>query len=323
VYLYTDAASNERVAIKRLQLDTTGFPGLAQMLAQYIPRELRNHYMLNHHHIVKLKDAFTDDDNSHLNLVLEYVDGGVLLTHVNQLMQQNRQNNGGGLVSEDVARWYFQQLIVTLDYLHAKGVSHRDIKLENALLKLVPNSNRHLIKVADLGLSRLGPIAQTLNVGTVAYQAPEVIVAPQAPPPAAFQAPEALANENPGYDARKADIWSAGVLLYAMLAGNYPFPENIPRPQRLQAMQARPLRGLPQHLSQECKQLLEALLNPNPAERISIQSLKQDPWFTQGLPAAAFDMTAQCINRPSPCIRTPQEIEETIARVVQRLQQQV
>jgi len=60
---------------------------------------LRNHYVLNHHHVVKLKDVFLDDDASHLNLVLEYADGGVLLHHVNTLLQQN-----GGRISEGDAR---------------------------------------------------------------------------------------------------------------------------------------------------------------------------------------------------------------------------
>jgi len=303
VYLYKDTATNELVAIKRIKLTSANIPGLANDLARYIPRELRNHYMLNHHHIVKLKDAFVDEDDSHLNLVLEYVEGGALLTHVNELMQQNK-----GRVREDDARWYFQQLIVTLDYLHEKGVCHRDIKLENALIKARPDSKRHIIKVADLGFSRFGVIAQTLNIGTSVYQAPEVIVTP---PPAA---------DGPlGYDGRKADIWSAGVLLYAMLTGTYPFPDNIPQQLRLQAMQARPLPNLPWQLSQECRQLLEALLHPNPAERITIEGIRQNTCFTQGLPATAFDMTANCLNRPSPCVRSIQEIEDTITRVVQRL----
>jgi len=135
--------------------------------------------------------------------------------------------------------------------------------------------------------------------------------------------PGAAAAENPGYsyDACKADIWSAGVLLYAMLVGRYPFPDNMPQDERVLAMNTRPLPNLPPHLSQECKQLLEDLLHPNPAERISIEGIRQCPWFLQGLPATAFDMTAHFLNRPSPCVRTQQQVEDIITRVVQRLQQ--
>jgi len=105
-----------------------------------------------------------------------------------------------------------------------------------------------------------------------------------------------------------------------MLVGQYPFPDNVPQEQRLQAMNARPLPNLPQHLSQECRRLLEALLHPDPAQRVSIQGIRQFPWFLQGLPATAFDMTAHFLNRPSPCRKTPQQINDIITRVVYRLQ---
>lgn len=68
-------------------------------LGLLLARRLRNHYILNHTHVVKLKNVFLDDDDSHLNLVLEYADGGGLLQHVNTLLQRNR-----GRVSEDDAR---------------------------------------------------------------------------------------------------------------------------------------------------------------------------------------------------------------------------
>jgi len=231
-------------------------------------------------------------------LVCEYLAAGSLRAAISHDAPWLKQPLAKVKVLLDTARG--------LDYLHARQVVHFDLKSANLLVGF--SNGAPIAKVADFGLSRYGPIAQTLNVGTSLYQAPDVI---EAPPPAVA--------EVAGYDGRKADIWSAGVLLYAMLAGHYPFPDNVPQPVRLQAMRARPLQGLPQGLSQECKQLLEALLHPNPAERITIEGIRQDLWFAQGLPDRAFDMTAQYLNRPSPCVRTPQDIEDTITRVVQRL----
>lgn len=68
-------------------------------------------------------------------------------------------------------------------------------------------------------------------------------------------------------------------MLYAMLAGTYPFDANMPDERRLALMMQRPLRGLPASLSQEGRQLLEALLHPNQQERISVQDIQEHPWF--------------------------------------------
>lgn len=68
-------------------------------------------------------------------------------------------------------------------------------------------------------------------------------------------------------------------MLYAMLAGTYPFDANMPDEQRLALMMKRPLRGLPASLSREGRQQLEALLHPDQQDRISMQAIKQHPWF--------------------------------------------
>lgn len=114
---------------------------------------------------------------------------------------------------EKEARWFFQQLILGMDYCHRKGVCNRDIKLENTLLVIQPDK-KPLLKMCDFGYSKhdqLDSIA-TSRVGTPGYTAPEVITNPT----------------STGYDGKVADVWSAGVMLYTMLYARYPFerPED-------------------------------------------------------------------------------------------------
>ena len=114
-------------------------------------------------------------------------------------------------MKEDVARKYFQQLISAVDFCHSRGVTHRDLKPENLLL----DENEDL-KVSDFGLSALPDQRRSDGMlltpcGTPAYVAPEVL-------------------KKKGYDGSKADIWSCGVILFALLSGYLPFQgENVMR----------------------------------------------------------------------------------------------
>ena len=155
----------------------------------------------------------------------------------------------GGL-RESEARWFFQQLIVAVDYIHGMGVASRDIKLENTLLDSSP---RPLIKICDFGYSKHEKYqsAPGSRVGTPAYLAPEVI----------------MTTKGKTYDGKIADIWSCGVMLFVMLVGAYPFerPEDKHDTQKLQKMIQRILRveydfPPPVKLSPECRDLMARIL---------------------------------------------------------------
>ena len=122
---------------------------------------------------------------------MEICGAGDLLTYVRRRRK----------LKEDVAKHLFKQIIEGLKYCHSKNILHRDIKLDNILL-----SSEGDVKICDFGVSKLvrnGEI-MTEQCGTPAYISPEVF-------------------ENKGYEGYASDIWSAGVVLYAMLYGTVPF----------------------------------------------------------------------------------------------------
>ena len=176
-------------------------------------------------------------------------------------------------LAEPEARWFFQQLMLAVDFCHRMGVVNRDIKLENTLLA---GDARPLIKISDFGFSKdeHGQSAPTTRVGTVMYMAPEVV----------SNGPDAV------YDAKKADVWSCGVVLYAMLTGKYPFKRdednNLSKVQGVRAALQRILRGdyaVPAHLSPTCKDLLHHMLKPDPKHRLSVEEVMQHAWYKEGL----------------------------------------
>lgn len=155
-------------------------------------------------------------------------------------------------IPEDEARWFFQQLILAVDFCHQMGVVNRDIKLENSLLC---GREQPLLKIADFGFSKdeHGQSAPSTRVGTIMYMAPEVISA------------------GPGmtYNAKKADAWSCGVVLHCMLTGKYPFKrEEDSQLGKAQAIRATIQRILLNdyvpvpEVSDSCLCLLQGLLCP-------------------------------------------------------------
>lgn len=153
-------------------------------------REAALHRALRHPHVLRCLGA-RDHLDAHY-LFLEYARGGELFDRI----EPDR-----GMPAR-AARTYTRHLLAGLRYLHARGVAHRDLKPENLLL-----DHRDRLKISDFGLATLfrhGARERLLSrvCGTVPYAAPEVLVAPARP-----------------YRAPPADLWSAAVVLLAMLAG--------------------------------------------------------------------------------------------------------
>ena len=144
---------------------------------------------MRHASVVKLFETF--ETEKHYLFVMELCAGGDLLSYVRKRRKLN----------ENVAKYLFKQIIEGIGYIHSKNIVHRDIKLDNILL-----DNKGHIKIADFGVGKYAKPGVTLydQCGTPAYIAPEIL-------------------EEEGYEGGTVDLWSAGVVLYAILYGNVPF----------------------------------------------------------------------------------------------------
>lgn len=289
VELALDKTTGQQLAIKFIER--------GEKVTKYVSREIINHRHLMHPHIVQFKEVFLTP--RYLAIVMEYVPGGDMFEHVVKK---------GGL-RESEARWFFQQLIVGVDYLHRMGVASRDIKLENTLLDSSP---RPLVKICDFGYSKHEKFqsAPGSRVGTPAYLAPEVITT----------------TKGQTYDGKVADLWSCGVMLYVMMSGAYPFerPEDKHDTQKLAKMIQRILKvdyEIPSHVkaSKECRDMLSRLLVSDPKSRITIAQIQKHPWYLKDLPPGVIDMndhlpsgggSAQSIETITEIVREAQTTEE-------------
>lgn len=133
VVLAEDTKNNTCVAVKFISADLTQ--------KKYPEREILNHRLLHHPHVIEFKKLFAVP--GYLAIVMEYADGCSLF----ELVKKSKR------LGPNMARWIFQQLIIAVDYCHRKGVSSRDIKCENILLNA--GGQYPLVKLCDFGYSHL------------------------------------------------------------------------------------------------------------------------------------------------------------------------
>lgn len=199
--------------------------------------------MFDHPHVVKLYEYLDSKDD--IYVILEYVPNGELFEMISDK----------GMLPEAEARKYFHQIIYALDYIHSFGVAHRDLKPENILLDADNN-----IKLVDFGLSNIMKEGRALKTscGSPNYAAPEVI-------------------NGKSYDGSQIDVWSCGVILYAMLFGELPFDEENINTMFKYIKEAKYfMKGV---ASIEAKDLLNRMIQPNPFRRITITEVLTHPWF--------------------------------------------
>lgn len=215
----------------------------SQKISSKIQREIRLMKYFNHPNIIKLYQVL--DTAQNIFVVMEYVSGGELFELVNEARG----------FDETTGRRYFRQIIDGVEYCHQNLVSHRDLKLENILI-----DEKGVVKIADFGLSNFMKDGQFLRTscGSLHYASPEIVKGIQ-------------------YTGAEIDIWSCGVILYAMLTGTLPFED-----ENKAVIVEKITKGsyiLPPQISIEARDLISKMLKVNPVERISIQEIKRHPWF--------------------------------------------
>ncbi|KAM6327882.1 maternal embryonic leucine zipper kinase isoform 4-T5 [Alca torda] len=203
---------------------------------------------LSHQHICQLYHVIETSEK--MFMVLEYCPGGELFDYI---ISKDR-------LSEEEARVFFRQIVSAIAYVHSQGYAHRDLKPENLLI-----DEEHNLKLIDFGLCAKpkGGLDNRLNTfcGSPAYAAPELI-------------------QGKAYIGSEADIWSMGVLLYALLCGFLPFDDNS-----LMAVYRRITRGkysIPKWLSPGSTLLINQMLQVDPKKRITVKHLLSHPWLMQG-----------------------------------------
>ncbi|GJM93248.1 hypothetical protein PR202_ga09792 [Eleusine coracana subsp. coracana] len=217
-------------------------------MEEKVKREIKILRLFMHPHIIRLYEVI--DTPADIYVVMEYVKCGELFDYIVEK----------GRLQEEEARRFFQQIISGVEYCHRNMVVHRDLKPENLLL-----DSKWNIKIADFGLSNVmrdGHFLKT-SCGSPNYAAPEVI-------------------SGKLYAGPEVDVWSCGVILYALLCGTLPFDdENIPN-------LFKKIKGgiytLPSHLSGAARDLIPRMLVVDPMKRITIREIREHDWFKIHLP---------------------------------------
>ncbi|NXW60511.1 KKCC2 kinase, partial [Eurystomus gularis] len=206
---------------------------------------------LDHPNVVKLVEVLDDPGEDHLYMVFELVKQGPVM-EIPTLKP----------LSEDQARFYFQDLIKGIEYLHYQKIIHRDIKPSNLLV----GEDGH-IKIADFGVSNEFKGADALLTNTVGTPA--------------FMAPETLSETRKIFSGKALDVWAMGITLYCFVFGQCPFmDERILSLHNKIKTQTLEFPDQPE-VTDFLKDLITRMLDKNPESRISVPEIKLHPWVTK------------------------------------------
>jgi len=178
--------TGENIAVKIIQKN-----GMDEIDRINALREIHILKLIRHPHIIQLYEIIETPERTYF--IMEYASGGAFFDHIVV----------NGRVEEREAIRFFHQIVSGVDKIHEKNVIHRDLKAENLLLDGEMN-----IKIADFGLSNTHEPGGLLKTacGSPNYAAPEMIA-------------------GKWYKPSQCDVWSCGVILYAMLCGHCPFED--------------------------------------------------------------------------------------------------
>ena len=164
----------------------------------------------DHPNIIKLIEIY--EDKLHYELIMEELNGGSLTERLIE-----KVDDDGETFSEREAATIFKQIISAISYCHGKGIVHRDLKMENVIF--VDTKGNLDIKIIDFGLSQYDTFKLLSLVNLISEETAKTVNMNDIVGTPHYIAPEVLKGK---YN-QKCDIWSAGVILYSMLSGHFPF----------------------------------------------------------------------------------------------------
>lgn len=241
VYKGINQLTDELVAIKKINITFN-----KDLSKDRIDHEVKIMKSLDHPNIVKFYDVIHDGYNN-INLVMEYCEVGDLALFLDHKP-----------LKEKYVKELMTQIKDAVEYLYHKNIIHRDIKPQNILLK-----NNKIIKLTDFGFAKSfksneKKLSNTI-CGSPIYMAPEIIKA-------------SFYNE-------KSDLWSIGIILYEMIVGVPPYKANN-HLELIQKINNNPIY-LPSSIliSENCRSLINDLLQKDPDDRIDYESFFKNKWF--------------------------------------------
>jgi len=216
-------------------------------MVKRIRSEASTHLQLDHPHIARLFDVY--ETASSIQLVMECVDGGELLQHL-----EERE-----ALAEPETADVVSQILLALNYIHLSGFIHCDLKLENVML----DHGSQRVKIIDFGSSQRSNTHGKMQhcSGCLPYTAPEMLA---------------------GNCTSKCDIWSLGVITFALLSGHMPF-SGPPSAQRQKIIQNKYAMAGDRWrtVSTMGKHFVKSLLEAVPEKRPSAQEALEHTWLLQ------------------------------------------
>ncbi|PSN71063.1 Pkinase-domain-containing protein [Corynespora cassiicola Philippines] len=208
---------------------------------------------LNHPNVVSLIEVLDDPEEDSLYMVMEMCKKGVVM----QVGLDDRADP----YDEEQCRCWFRDMILGIEYLHAQGIIHRDIKPDNCLI-----TDDDVLKIVDFGVSEMfdkqGEMKTAKSAGSPAFMPPELCV-----------------PKHGHVSGKAADIWSMGVTLYCLMFGRIPFEKHGMIELYQSIRMDRPEFEV--EVNEDFKDLILRLLQKDPEKRITMEEIREHPWVTR------------------------------------------